>query len=324
MKTLSRALLPMLPLVAIATVSCSAPVSPAPGQLMVVLGSDMTPGRDFTELRMTVDDPRVSAMLENSWSFRPLANGRFGGDTALPATVAVVGIPGSRGVVTTIRVEAKLGGDVRVARVARVVIPESGVQTLRMTTDWLCWDTLPVGEVEGAPVSCPSGRACVGGDCVPVEDSEKDIVPFDEASVFGGAAGARTCFDVLRCFAGGTVVRPVLGDTCAFTHEGNTANVSVAVRMPRGLTRGYCASDGCLVPLDRGSPSGFVVGEEGNVITVPSQVCRDPRSLELVTSERCTPKTADVPACGEWSSSGSGSDGNDPSFVLDLREAATR
>lgn len=324
MKTLSRACVSLAPTLAIATLSCSAPVRPAPGQLMVVLGSDMTPGRDFTELRMTVEDPRVSGVLENTWSFRALANGRFGGDTSLPATVAVVGVPGASGVVTTVRVEAKLGGDVRVARVARVIIPATGVQTLRMTTDWLCWDKLPLGEVAGAPVSCGDGRACVAGDCLLPEESSRDIVPFDEASVFGGASGARACFDVLRCFAGGTVVRPTAGSSsCSFVYPGNAAMLSVAVRMPGGLTRGYCASDGCLVPLDGGSTGGFSVGE-GNVIELPLQVCRDPRGLEVVTSERCTPKRAEVPACGEWSSSGSGSDGNDPSFVLNLREAATR
>ncbi len=322
---MNRPWLAALPTLAIATLSCSAPVTPAPGQLMVVLGSDMTPGRDFTELRMTVEDPRVSGVLENSWTFRTLANGRFGGDTALPATVAVVGVPGSRGVVTTVRVEAKLEGAVRVARVARVVIPESGVQTLRMTTDWLCWDKLPVDEVDGAPVSCPAGRACVAGACVKPEDSQKELVPFDEASVFGGTADSRTCFDVLRCFAGGTVVRPALTnpETCAFVYGGNAGNVSVAVRMPSAVTRGYCARDGCLLPLDRGTAGGFVVAE-GNAIVLPLAVCTHARGLEVVTSERCGPKVQAVPACGEWSSSAGDHDGNDPNFVLDLREAAAR
>lgn len=318
----SRFALSLFGLAAPLVVACSASVTPAPGQLMVVLGTDMTPGRDFTLLRMTVDDPRVSTVLENSWAFRSVGNGRFAGDTTLPATVAIVGVPGAGGVVTKIRVEAILDRAVRVVREANVVIPQSGVHTLRMTVDWLCWDRLPASISTNGPLVCPEEKTCESGTCESSSVAESDLTPFDAAQVFGGDAGAGACFDVLRCFRGGTVVRPSnVSQRCSIPLAGDASRLNVAVRMPPAVTRGFCGKDACLVPLDRGA-GGWTV--DGASIVLPPAVCTDVRALEVVTTTACAPKGPELPACGEWSSATGGNDGNDPTFTLDLREAVPR
>ena len=73
-------------------IGCGGNVLPAPGQLMVVLSTDMTPGKDFDEVVLSVSDPRVQGTPSTTMRFR-YTNGVVSGDQ-LPATVAIIGITG--------------------------------------------------------------------------------------------------------------------------------------------------------------------------------------------------------------------------------------
>jgi len=316
----------VLALVAVAAsaLGCGANTLPAPGQVMVVLGTDMTPGRDFDELKVIVRDARVSGDLSFDWRFRAAESGKYEGDLKLPATVAVVGIPGSTGFVTTIRVEASLREEVRVVREARVVIPQSGVQMLRMGVDWLCWDLLPEGTSGAAGATACAGEAtCTGGDCtVSAADSTASLPAWDANAVFGDAdSGIRgdACFQVLGCFAIAHTIEPALGgdSACRFPYSGSAESLNVGVALPPDAGRGFCAKNACIVPLDRDTVGGWSLAD--GVITVPRRLCTDHRTLAV--SHDCPTKTEAQPPCAEWSSVGFSPAGNIPAFTLQLTPA---
>lgn len=310
-----------------AAAGCSANVLPAPGQVMLVLATDMTPGRDFDTIVVRVADPTLSSELLYDWRFRAAAGGRFEGDLALPATVAVVRQTPGSGAVTTIRVEARLGGVPRVVREARVVVPSSGIQMLRMSLDWICWDMMPTGTTGAADgLTCAEGASCNGGACTASDADSDALSPWDPAMAFGSSSsttGTRggACFEVLGCFQGGFTVTPILDrrGTCSFGFTGDANRLNVAVALPPTPPRGFCARDACLVPLDQGGASGWRL-EEGRVV-VPRRVCTDGRTLAFSTS--CDAKTAAKPPCAEWSSVGLSPGANDDALTLGLRPAGT-
>jgi hypothetical protein len=310
---------------------CSGSVLPAPGQIMLVLATDMTPGRDFDTLVVRVADPSLSDEIFYDWRFRAAGGGRFEGDVQLPSTVAVVRRSQGTGAVTTIRVQASLGGVPRVVREARVVIPSSGVQMLRMSLDWLCWDMMPSGTTGAANgLTCPEGASCDGGACTASDSNAESLSAWDPAMVFGSSAGATSgsaspsnrgeaCFQVLGCFQGGFTVTPILDrrGTCSFPFSGSADRLNVAVALPPSPPRGFCAGDACVVPLDQGGASGWRL-EEGRVV-VPRRVCTDGRTLAFSTS--CDAKTAAKAPCAEWSSVGVTPAANSDVFTLGLRPA---
>lgn len=304
---------------------CSGSVLPAPGQIMLVLATDMTPGRDFDTLVVRVADPSLSDEIFYDWRFRAAGGGRFEGDVQLPSTVAVVRRSQGTGAVTTIRVQASLGGVPRVVREARVVIPSSGVQMLRMSLDWLCWDMMPSGTTGAANgLTCAVGSACNAGECAASDADREALTPWDQAMVFGDAdAGLRggACFQVLGCFVRGSTVSPVLdaSGACFFPYAGPAETLNVAIALPPSAQRGFCAKDACLVPLDRGAAGGWVL--DGGRIIVPRRVCTDGRLLAVSTA--CASKIATQPPCAEWSSVGLSPGANDEGLTLGLRPAGT-
>jgi hypothetical protein len=320
---MTRTFVAPLAILAATLAGCSANVIPAPGQLMVVLGTDLTPGRDFDTLAIRVTNARVAGELYYDWRFRSRADGTFEGDLALPATVAVVA--GERaGGPTTIRVEARLGGTVRIVREARVIVPSSGVQMLRMSLDWLCWDMMPTGVANAnARETCAEGSACAAGACVSADADGSSLASWDSAMVFGSsgkdtAGGA--CFEVIGCFLRSAAVVPTVdpGGVCAFAYRGDGTNLNVAVALPPSYGRGFCAKDVCLVPLDRDASVGGWRLEAGRVV-VPRRVCTE--GLPLAVSTSCATKTESRPPCAEWSSVGVASSANAPAVTIDLRPA---
>ena len=307
-----------------ALVGCSANVTPAPGQVMLVLATDMTPGRDFDTIAVRVADPALSSELFYDWRFRAVGGGRFEGELSLPATVAIVRQSQGTGAVTSIRVEAWLAGVPRVVREARVVIPTSGVQMLRMSLDWICWDMVPAGTSGAAnALACADGLACAGGECAANSADSEALATWDEAMVFGdGRASTRgdACFQVLGCFVGGFSVTPILDrqGLCSFSFDGDPERLNVAVALPVAAQRGFCAQDACLVPLDKGEASGWRA-ESGRVV-VPRRLCTDGRQLAFSTA--CAPKTAAQPPCAEWSSVGLTPAANSDAVTLGLSPAS--
>jgi hypothetical protein len=310
-------------LVLTAAFGCSANVLPAPGQIMLVLATDMTPGRDFDTLVVRVADPTLSSELLYDWRFRAAGGGRFEGDLSLPATVAIVRQTQASGAVTTVRVEARLAGVPRVVREASVVVPASGVQMLRMSLDWLCWDMMPTGTTGAANgLTCAEGFACSGGECAAAANDSGTLASWDPAMVFGdGGKRGASCFQVLGCFRGGFTVTPILDrrGTCSFGFTGSADALNVAVALPPAPPRGFCAQDACLVPMDRGGASGWRF-EDGRVI-VPRRVCTDGRTLAFSTS--CAAKVESNPPCAEWSSVGLTPAANSEVLTLGLRPAGS-
>jgi hypothetical protein len=301
---------------------CSANVLPAPGQVMLVLATDMTPGRDFDTLVVRVADPTLSSELLYDWRFRAAGGGRFEGDITLPSTVAIVRQTQASGAVTSVRVEARLAGVPRVVREASVVVPSSGIQMLRMSLDWLCWDMMPTGTTGAANgLTCAEGSSCTGGACT-ASSSDSTLATWDPAMVFG-EPGARDradgCFQVLGCFRGGFTVTPTLDrqGACSFAFAGSADQLNVAVALPPSPPRGFCARDACLVPMDQGGVSGWRL-DAGRVV-VPRRVCTDGRTLAFSTS--CAPKTEAKPPCAEWSSVGLTPAANNDVITLGLQPA---
>jgi hypothetical protein len=320
-----RAILSLAALLAV-LLGCSANVLPAPGQVMLVLATDMTPGRDFDTVVVRVADPSLTDDLFYDWRFRSIGGGRFEGDLQLPSTLALVRRSSGSGAVTTVRVEARLGGVPRVVREARVVIPASGVQMLRMSLDWLCWDMVPAGTQAAAnALVCEEGSACASGACASSGADPGALAPWDEAMVFGdrgtGTLSA-SCFQVLGCFTRGALVEPRLDSagTCGFPYAGPADTLNVAIALPPSAQRGFCAKDACVVPLDKGTAGGWRL-DAGRVV-VPRRVCTDARSVAVSTA--CASKVETTPPCAEWSSVGGSSAGaNDEALSLDLRDAGT-
>lgn len=297
---------------ALAAMGCNGEVRPASGQLMIAVSSDMLPGRDFDDVRVVVSDPRVSGEILRGWRW-----GTDGSGARLPGTVAVIGIPDGTSTATSVRVEGWQRGVLRVVREARVVLPRSGNVLLRTPVEWACRDVLPRRLAPGdAVLTCEDGQTCVGGRCVPIDETEGATLPsYDSALVFGGGASdgtGGTCIDVLATFANGRAYVPEsFSGPCGITRPGDATNLNVAVLLPPN-SAGYCAPDACLVPLDFGSASGW--RQEGSRIVVPEVVCSRGARLALATGAPA--KTEAVPPCNEWSSVGTGSGSSAAPIVL--------
>jgi hypothetical protein len=296
---------------ALAPLGCSAESTSAPGQLTVVLRTNMTPGRDFDALRMSVT--RAGAPTQSrewTWTVRP--DGTVDGTMKFPSTVAVVDASGS-GAVVVIRVEASRAEEIRVVREARLALPSRGNQALPLLLDWFCLD--------GASRACAGESTCVAGTCDTPEVGTGELLSYDANLVFPDAGatgeGAAACFDVLATFANARTVTPTYdGQRCGFPWSRPTSTLNVAVRSD-AATGGICGANACLVPLDAGTPSGWIASDTR--VEVPRAVCS--RGLALVTSTLAPSKRADQSVCGSWSSVGAGTSGPATTIVLDDADA---
>jgi formylglycine-generating enzyme len=299
-------------LAALAPLGCNGEIRPASGQLMIAVSSDMLPGRDFDDVRVVVNDPRVSGEIVRGWRW-----GEDGSGARLPGTVAVVGIPDGSGTPTSVRVEGWQRGVLRVVREARVVLPKTGNVLLRTPVEWSCLDILPRRLAPGdALVTCDDGQTCVGGRCVPIDTTDAESLPtYSSAIVFGGGeadGGGGTCVDVFATFANGRAYTPEsFSGPCGITRPGDVSQLNVGVLLAPG-SAGYCAPDACIVPLDFGSATGW--RQEGARIVVPSVVCDRGARLALATGAPA--KTESVPPCNEWSSVGQGTGASPDPIVL--------
>jgi hypothetical protein len=299
-------------LAAMAPLGCHADTADAPGQVTVVLRTNMTPGRDFDALRVSVT--RAGAPTQSrewNWSMRP--DGTVDGTMKFPSTVAIVDLAGS-GALVVVRAEASRGGTSRVVREARVALPSRGNQALPMLLDWFCLDE--------ASRACAGDATCVAGGCTAAEVPGDTLQSYDANLVFpeagsGGRNGAGACFDVLAAFAVARSVTPSFdGDRCGFPWSGPTATLNVAVRS-EASAGGVCGANACLVPLDAGGDGGWAAA--GERIEVPRAVCS--RGLPLVVSTLVPSKRAEQATCGSWSSVGAGTSSPTTTIVLDGGDA---
>ncbi len=278
----------------------------APGEIIVAIDSDLTPGVDFDELHIDVITTAGPSKLDTIKEFgqRSLPN-------SFPMTFAIV----SNGDPTTkvqIRVAAGLstlpGGHSVVGmplllREVTTTIPVDRVALLRIHLEWVCigfakQNPAPDTYVEG---NCPvDGLTCLGGECVDFALDSATLPDYDDALVFGGGhagAGDGTCFDALACFAGAQVVQPDANCTIA-KPAGDPTRTNIALVSAR-CQGGICddGSDTCLVPLDNATAAGWT--EVGGRLHLPPAACR--KASGVVVSTTCPTKTASSPTCGPWS-----------------------
>jgi sulfatase modifying factor 1 len=201
------------PLCASVALGCAGASAPAPGQVMLVLetdGGDGTP-LDFARVAVVVTDARASGQLVRSYDLTP---------ARLPGTVALVA-EAARGATTQVEVFATdARGALRVYQAARVTIPTEGARMLRVKLEAACDGVVPKVPCPGgaatcadAPrLACQSGRACLAGRCVPVQEyGPRDLPAYDASRVEACEPETEAAICARRAIACGSFVLP---DTC--------------------------------------------------------------------------------------------------------------
>jgi hypothetical protein len=279
----------------LAVVSCTTAKTQAPGEVVVVVTTDMVMPEDIDTLKWSVTVVGDETPLKNGSDSLDL------GKQPLPATLAIAG-PDTRGAVR-IELDALRAGTPRVHREAQLTVPADGqVRQLAMPLDWLCThDANP-------SLSCGAGQTCRGGECVPSAIEASGLPSY--SAVDGGA-----CFDMGNCFASPVGVffaqkATVTGECKVLDHEFSPdVNVALVVATSQIGNYGACgvgASGGsCLIPLAHGAPEGWhTVAADGGAGTIglPQGVCDDITStLKGVviarTTTSCPPKLRESPTC---------------------------
>ncbi len=281
--------------------ACSSEPPPASAGLMLVVDTDLAPGKDFDRLQIEVKPP--AGNVEYSKVFSEF--GQPGLPLSFPTTLAVV--DRNRGAESiTFRISiGKSGlenspvGKPLVLREIVTEMPTDRVALLRVHLEWMCIGTAGAKPdyVEGL---CPEGGTCLGGRCQDWTIDSKSLPTYDERSVFGGGSsrGEGACFDTSACFASGvteatdsncTVARPV----------GNDVNVALAV--PDGAG-GICSGGACLVVLEPNSSYGWI--GNGDRLELPTAACdliAKKSAIGVVITTACPSKASSLPTCGPWS-----------------------
>lgn len=332
---------------AVASAVCIAACAPAappptPGALVLVVDTNLAPGRDFDRLALEIDEAPEAA---RAWAYAvdPVTGRVILEDAArLPLTVSLQNArmtPAERHVHLT----AWRAGRAIFARDVSVVLPATEARALRVTVDELCVGeavslegtsvsrTPWVSAVGGRPVSCGGGGlTCVGGACVDAHVDGSALEIHDPRGVFGGAAEpseAGRCSDVRACFsdeAGDSSAPPVAllprrsAVGCGVqVLSGTTAADAFTVAHETEGGRGRCGPGGCLAWLDRTSKPEAEGGwwVRGDRLLVPEALCTGARRVYLARTRRgrCVGKSRATPACSPWSSTGPRTGGDAPS-----------
>jgi hypothetical protein len=271
--------------------SCSPGKTRAPGEIVVVVTTDMAVPQDIDTMKWSVTVVGDEAPVKDgSVDLKSLP---------LPATLAIVSGHGVSGMVR-VDLDASRAGNPRVHREAQVSVPADGeVERLTMPLNWLC-----TGDANPS-LSCGAGQTCRAGACVP---STMETVPYTPPD-----AGA--CFDVGACFAnpiGGVLhvaADPKTGRCVPLnTRIGGNEDVNVALAVDTSQIGNYgaCGVIGvCLIPLTRGGPEGWttLTEDDGTTqIVLPQAVCNDSgTTLNGVVisdaSSSCPAKFPESPMC---------------------------
>ena len=285
--------------------SCSTAKTRTPGEVVVVITSDLAVPQDIDTLAWSVTQVvERQPLLQNesvAGDEGPVQAGSVDlKATPLPQTLAIVSDHAATGTVR-VDLDASRAGTPRVHREALVTLPaDSEVKRLAMPLNWLC-------TIDANPLlACGAGQTCVAGACV---SSAAESVPYTPPD-----AGA--CFDVGACFlqpVGG--VQSVIPDpktgVCVLQNipiGGNEDwNVALAINTSQTGNYGACGVIGlCLIPLARGGPEGWttLTEDDGTTrIALPQAVCDDSgTTLNGVVVSRATPscpaKRPETPICG--------------------------
>lgn len=292
---------------------CSSEDEPRRGQLMIALATDMSIPKDIDHVRVQVVQTRGPVLHDQTYWLEPAS----GGDTRLPATLAVVAGESS-GRAVEVRVTGFRGSEARTFTKVLTAIPESRLATLRIAIQWLCDESAEhiVDDIYESACPARDGEeySCVAGACELARVDVEDLPDYDPAAVFGGGEGPDDvlgeCFDTAECFDGGDDVQA--GGDCELDVDvPSGGELNVALKFPSedsnsGSGPGICGSDGCYVPLDKDDRYGWHADSKGTVL-LPSAACdavleRAAESLRVCYTHRS--KTPQFPTCGPWSSVG--------------------
>ena len=275
------------------------------GELILALQTDMELPKDVDKVRIRVAS-YGSTVFSNDYQVGPT-------ELKIPATLALLANPERPSAPVTIQVIGFQGIRPRVMRETVTTIPVERIATLRVPIEWLCDESarLQLGEVES---TCPTEETCIAGTCMASAVDSDDLPDFRPADIFGGGDGSGngTCFDVAQCFANAMNLS-VDTTTCRAMLPTDEPNLNIALRLP-GTGDGICSGGVCLVPLDGGdggqwSRAGAAAGSDqgGVAVQLPKAVCdrlQAGKIQAVIASKQCVTKTARVPPCGPWSSSG--------------------
>jgi hypothetical protein len=275
-----------------ATAACSGEHRPAPGEVVVIVTSDLSVPADMDTLRWTVSGVgRATTVLTGSRALTP---------DSLPGTLAVISGPETNGHVL-VRLEGLSGGPggrVQVLREAELTsVPSHGAKALSMPLNWLC------GAANlGAP--CPDGTTCVAGSCQPFVIDPSTLPDYEPLE-----SGA--CFDVLGCFGTNSPVQQTVpvqdpsgrclipADKSPFLVEPAVLNVALVVDTSLTGSSGTCTPGGaCVIPLATGAPEGWdpIVDDAGPVgLGLPSKVCE--LGIPVQITGACATKVASASLC---------------------------
>ncbi|WP_438032366.1 hypothetical protein [Sorangium sp. So ce204] len=271
----------------------------APGEIMVVVQTDMSVPKDIDWLRVEVksgDEVRFHKEYD-------LADPTQG--LKLPSTLALVaGADAAQPAM--IQVTAWKGSWPRVVREVATTVPGDRVAMLRLPVQWLCSNDRAQGEE--AMHNCEPGKTCINGECVTVAPvAPESLDDYAPERVFGGNASPAhgRCFDVAECFERSEPRAVDLG-TCTLTAE-DAVNIALSTE-----TDGICGPSGCFVALDAESALGWQWADEpAGKRRLPKAACDrilGGESLAFAVAaitDACPLKTASLPVCGTWSSVGS-------------------
>jgi len=291
------------------------------GQLIVAFKTDMSLPKDVDAVRIIVFGAQNNTLYNQSF-------GRDGdGELRLPATLAVVA-PGESAEAVKVRVIATKQSDVgvRVLREVVTTVPPQRAATLEIPIQFLCDGS---GEVErdaagnvvrdefgNAKIknNCPDGLTCVAGSCVEAEVDSATLPDFTPEEVFGGGDGSGNgnCFEAYECFKERTVAALDLDEFAASNKATCRAKASGEINVALATQgSGTCGAKGCYVPLDANSDAGWKKASTEGLINLPSAICEKASKGEIVGlvaapvgTGTCAKKTAALPNCGPWSSTG--------------------
>lgn len=277
--------------------------SETPGELVLVVQSDMELPKDIDSMLVEVTvagTPRFKQTYANLGSTTGLP---------LPATLGIVASEENPDDPVTIRVSAGARDAWQVVREVITGIPRGRVSKLDVPVSFLCQGSGSgsVGNaVDAAKNTCPDRTTCIAGTCRPSELDAADLPEYSEPEVFGGGtvAGDGVCFDVTGCFEDAQTLE-LDADRCviAAPPEGD---VNLAL-LTEGA--GMCAGTRCFVALDADSPLGW--RRVDGTIALPEAVCHPTLggggnvavgvAASRVDEKLCPRKTTAVPTCGPWS-----------------------
>lgn len=280
-----------------AAASCLDSKNPPPGEVMVVVTTDMSVQGERP------DFDTVNWMV--STADEPDAGGGSFGAAQLPATLGIATGKDPSAYVTIVLdgLSGGTNGSGRVHRVANLTaMPVEGVKMLSMPLDWLCSSGANPGQTCGSGLTCQAGL-CVNSD---VTSTLADYVAVESAACTLPAAaippGPEGALDY--CFASAALVKPTLDPKtkqCTISTPNGTAQVNVALVLDSGGTCGNAV--GCLIPLDGESPEGWQTTRTDagtRAINLPTAVCDDIDGgtiANVAITTACPTKDTDAPLC---------------------------